>query len=400
MGIFYDSVYMHKDNTDKPELELRYCGGSTKPTKDVSTYYDDNSCRYTSMDWVSLNNIMDTCRYRHKGKPISSWGRLRDLDNGDIALYIGYGSQMIWSVSKNNIVTFHQDSSRAGGQTSVASMPNWFPVGLFRLSTGDYRVIFGKDLAKYKLDNLDRANELHKKLLAEHDEPLNHWFVRQVCDKIDREFANSSPYIFEGLQYNLDTSEFLNAKSISNTTENPEKRKEWRSMLIKHKRMLKSMISIGMFDKYMAIVEDIKNNYSPSGSGSEDIHANRNILRWYGIPWNKEDICEYTTTCMSKGEIPDLLIKMYAFHFHSSISHRFNNDTTVHISMVDDLFSTFGFAFKKYLGVFDEVGYKKSLNKSADLKPNEYDGETGKQIGISMEDIEELFSDTGEKSND
>lgn len=310
-------------------------------------YYDNNTCRYPSMFWDSLNNTMDTCRYRHKGKPISSWGRLRDCTNGDIGLYIGYGNDLLWSVSRDNIVTFHQDSEHAGGQTTVSSMGRWFPVILSRRGQNDYRVMFGWDMYRNTLAYRQGDN----------------W----------KQLEKESPYIFNGLQYDLNDSKFLNAKPIDKTIEFPEKRKEWRSLLTRYKKLMKSNVVIGMFDK-------VGNSLD-----LDNIDKINHQFRWGGVPFYREDIADYVTTCMRNNEITDELMMMIHYNLRADRGRYYVKDVyTMEKSDIERFFTWYGFAFKEQLGVFKHIGYKHLRGKQHTLTKK-------KDTDISLEDILGMF---------
>ena len=323
-------------------------------TKEMSTkfesqdeYYDNNTCRYPSIFWDSLNKTMDTCRDRIKGKPISSWGRLRDMSNGDIGLYIGYGNDLFWSVSKDNIVTFYQDSDYAGGQTTVSSMGRWFPVVLSRVDQNDYRVLFGWDMYRHTV-----ANEKNR-----------YW----------KDLEKESPYVFNGLQYDLNNSKFLNAKAIDKTIEFPEKRKEWRSLLTKYKKLMKSNVAIGMFDK-------VGNSLD-----LDNAEKREHQFRWYGVPFYREDIAGYVTTCMRNNEITDELMMM--IHYNLRVNrgrYHIKEVYTMEKSDIDKFFAWYGFAFKEKLGVFEHIGYKHLRGKQHTLTEK-------KDTDISLEDILGMF---------
>jgi hypothetical protein len=339
--------------------------------KNANDYYTNNECKYPSMDWNSLNGILDTCRNRQKGKPISSWGRLKEDDNGDIYLalsYYGESEYRAWSVSKNNIVTFHQESSRTGGQTLVSSMPRFFPVSFHRQGTRDYRVYFGWDLYTHK-----KQLAIHKINVEGRD--TDNWDLEAHMGK---SFYGKAPYVYKGLQYDLNTNEFINAKPMSKSEEYPEKRKEWRAMLTNHKRVLKSMISIGMLDKLMSEIDD------------EKMSELTKVFNWYGIPWNRKDIVKYVTTCMAKDDIPEELLGMYAFHF--AVSHNWRR-RAVNPNTVDGFFQDYGFAFKQYLGVFKTLGYKHSsptrVHLNSDIREKDH----------TLDEILNLFK-TKEKDNE
>ena len=323
-------------------------------TKEMSTkfesqdeYYDNNTCRYPSMFWDSLNNTMDTCRDRIKGKPISSWGRLRDMSNGDIGLYIGYGNDLFWSVSKDNIVTFYQDSDYAGGQTTVSSMGRWFPVVLSRVDQNDYRVLFGWDMYRHTV-----ANEKNR-----------YW----------KDLEKESPYVFNGLQYDLNNSKFLNAKAIDKTIEFPEKRKEWRSLLTKYKKLMKSNVAIGMFDK-------VGNSLD-----LDNAEKRNHQFRWYGVPFYREDIADYVTTCMRNNELTDELMMM--IHYNLKVNrgrYHIKESYTMEKSDIDKFFTWYGFAFKEQLGVFEHIGYKHLRGKQHTLTKK-------KDTDTSLENILKMF---------
>ena len=315
MGIYHDTIYDH----NKGELSHKY--------DSPDDYYKNNTCRYHSMSWDSLNDIMNTCRNKAKGKPISSCGRLKqDSTNGDIYLCDDWDvNGRYWTVSKDNIVTFHMDSSNTGGQTVVSSMPNWFPVGLSRRGTGDYRVVFGWDYYKHVKDFTDKSDKIE-------------WTKRYKLTDGEQKFFSNSPYVFDGLQYDLNNHCFINAKSMEKSVEYPEKRKQWRALLTKHKRVLKSMISIGMFKKLEEDLAKLPNEVTST-------------YRWYSLPWNRVDFVEYVLSHMAKDELPEVLLRMYAFHFSTK-------SDTITTGQVDSFFSEYGFSFKEYLGVFKSLGYK------------------------------------------
>ena len=314
MGIYHDTSYDY----NKGELYHKY--------DSPDNYYKNNTCRYKSLSWDSLNDIMNTCRNKTKGKPISSWGRLRQDSNGDIFLCDSWHvDDRYWTVTKDNILTFHINSSNTGGQTVVSSMSNWFPVGLYRQGAGDYRVVFGWDYYKHVKAFVDKSDKIE-------------WTKRYKLVGNDRDFFSNAPDVCDGLQYDLNNHCFINAKSMEKSVEYPEKRKQWRTLLTKHKRVLKSMISIGMFKKFEEDLDKLPDEVTST-------------YRWYELPWNRVDFVEYVLSHMAKDELPEVLLRMYAFHFA-------NKSDTITTGQVDSFFSEYGFSFKQYLGVFKSLGYK------------------------------------------
>ena len=149
-----------------------------------------------SPDWrdnidIRFNNLKDLlenhCRNQDKGKPIKPSGfRLFYALTDKSKIKVMYYSQPMFTVDDKNILTWELSMAQAGGQAQVNSMSNYLPVCLYRLGTNNYSVVTMWDIAKGCTD--------FKEL----------------------------PYIFNGLQYNLLTGEYLNAKQRQKT----EKMKE------------------------------------------------------------------------------------------------------------------------------------------------------------------------------
>lgn len=298
-----------------------------------------NSRDFIDIRFDTLKNLLENhCRNQDKGKPIKPSGfRLFYALTDKSKIKVMHYNEPMFTVDDKNILTWELSMARAGGQSQVNSMPNYLPICLYRLGTNNYSVVAMWDIAKGCTD--------FKEL----------------------------PYIFNGLQYNLLTGEYLNAKQRQKTVERKDERKLWRSLLTPHKKMLLTMTSLGGFKLLDEDVQEvIRRKVKTIVDSTESYHYHSGK-----ITLEETKLTEYVLSVMKSGELSNQYLNLLRYNISFQISNYSfqigqNEIQPEHIRNYLNEYST---AFKQSLNVFESIGFnnqKKTLsNKLTDKQADE-----------------------------
>tara|TARA_A100000172_G_scaffold5685_1_gene3264 strand:- start:707 stop:1678 length:972 start_codon:yes stop_codon:yes gene_type:complete len=286
--------------------------------------YDSRYVGLQDLRFEALKDLLDNhCRNIDKGKPIKPSGlRLFYADSDKSLIRVMHYNDPLFSVDSNNILTW--EMRWLGGYMQTTAMCQYNPIALYRLGTNNYSVVTLWD--KYKGRN---AYEL--------------------------------PYVFHGLKYNLLTGEYLNAKFRNKTVEKPEQRKQWRKLLSRHKKVLKTTVVLGAvkslgYNQRMKLQNHLRDKFKTRD-----------------IPWNRRQLVEYVLGVMKSDTLPQEYINMLRYHYAYY--------QQIGASNIESFFSHYGTAMKEYLGVYETIGFtndKPRLNNDA--------------VNYSIDDVVNLFS--------
>ena len=261
--------------------------------------------------YEALKDLLENhCRNIDKGKPIKPSGlRLFYALTDKSLIRVMHYETRFFSVDSNNILTLEMD--RLGGLMQTTAMCQYNPIALYRIGTNNYSML-------------------------------------TLWDKYKDRHAYELPYVFCGLKYNLLTGEYLNAKPRHKTVEKPKQRKQWRELLSRHKKILKTTVTLGdvktiSYNQRMKIQNHLMDKFKTRD-----------------IPWNRRQLVEYVLGVMKSDTLPQEYINMLRYHYayYEQIS----------ASNIESFFNHYGTAMKEYLGVFETVGFTNSkprLNNEA-----------------------------------
>lgn len=295
---------------------------------------------------IRFDNLKDLlenhCRNQDKGKPIKPSGfRLFYALTDKSKIKVMHYNEPMFNVDDKNILTWELSMARAGGQSQVNSMPNYLPVCLYRLGTNNYSVVTMWDIAKGCID--------FKEL----------------------------PYIFNGLQYNLLTGEYLNAKQRQKTVERKDERKLWRSLLTPHKKMLLTMTSLGGFKLLDDDVQEvIRRKVKTIVHNKESYHYHSGK-----VTLEETKLTEYILSVMESGELSNQYLNLLRYNISfqmSNYSFQMGNQSgqnEIKPEHIRNYLNEYSTAFKQSLNVFESIGFnnqKKTLsNKLTDEQADE-----------------------------
>lgn len=294
-----------------------------------------NWCDYIDIRFDNLKDLLENhCRNHDKGKPIKPSGfRLFYALTDKSKIKVMHYSQPIFTVDDKNILTWELSMADAGGQAQVNSMSNYLPVCLYRLGTSNYSVVTMWDIAKGCTD--------FKEL----------------------------PYIFNGLQYNLLTGEYLNAKQRQKTVERKDERKIWRSLLTPHKKMLLTMASLGGFKLLDKDVQEVIKRKVKTITNTVDSYY------YHSGKINLEDtkITKYILSVMKSEKLNNQYLNLLRYNISfqmSSYSFRMKSQlgqNEIQPEHIRNYLNEYSTAFKQFLNVFESIGFnsqKKTLSNN------------------------------------
>ena len=184
--------------------------------------------------YEEVEKFWNSCRFKERGKPIGSWGRLfKHGDRFDFHANHFYGGEFD---SSNCFATLYPDNTiefnlslaqvRNHGQTLGTSMNNIIPFGIHRIAMLRYRI--------WDDDGL----------IPNPKEYATVW-------RRQWEFRKQAPEYFQGIKFNMLTRECLNRQPDQTNIEIPEKRREWRKKLALYKKGLRARAKLGAFDSHI-----------------------------------------------------------------------------------------------------------------------------------------------------
>ena len=241
---------------------------------------------YNRLDsYEEVEKFWNSCRFKERGKPIGSWGRLfKHGDRFDFHANHFYGGEFD---SSNCFATLYPDNTiefnlslaqvRNHGQTLGTSMDNIIPFGIHRLAMLRYRI--------WDDDGL----------IPNPKEYATVW-------RRQWEFRKQAPEYFQGIKFNMLTRECLNRQPDQTNIEIPEKRKEWRKKLALYKKGLKARAKLGAFDSHIQTLNADKSISAREWSNSWVDGDRLNLLHksMENVDYPQELISEIVKSCLTQ----------------------------------------------------------------------------------------------------
>jgi len=207
--------------------------------------------------------VEDTYHLHIKQMVSSSYGGWK------IATSEKYGDHSRFAIIRpDNTIEFPMSISDVSkkAQTLSCNMYSIIPFGIFRISSGRYRLY-----------------DTHSG---------GTWKYRETC-----------PEYFAGIKFNMLTGECLNRQPDKTTIEIPEKRLEWRRKLATYKKGLKARAKLGAFDSHIQTLEVAKNTRHNSNDWSSSwVEPDRiNLLHtsMVNVDYSQELLTEIVKSCMA-----------------------------------------------------------------------------------------------------
>ena len=277
---------------------------------------------YKRLDsYEEVEKFWSKCRFKDKGKPIGSWGRLfKRGDRFDFHANHFYGGDYN---SNNCFATLYPDNTiefnlsrvqvRHHGQTLGTSMDNIIPFGIHRIAMMRYRIFDADGL----IPNPEKDTTVWR---------------RQY------EFRKQAPEYFQGIKFNMLTRECLNRQPDQTNIEIPEKRKEWRKKLALYKKGLKARAKLGAFDSHI-----------------QTLASHKHISREWSNSWVDNDRLNLLHRSMENVDYPQELLTeiVKSCLTHYWYSHDLVNSEHIRWE-IDRIFKQASVHLRKKFGVFEQ----------------------------------------------
>lgn len=149
-----------------------------------------------------------------KGRPFNRWGKVVKSGNDFIVLVYGHE---VCRITPDNKLTMTIDGQRGAtiSNTLSSSIQRLVPITWTRVGMRRYRIMGTRTL-----------------------KPSDSWWVK----------SKEAPELFDGLQFDLDTGEAINAKPDILSRVDPDARREWLRALRRFKANLRLRAKMGVFD--------------------------------------------------------------------------------------------------------------------------------------------------------
>ena len=279
---------------------------------------------YKRLDsYEEVHKFWNTARFKDKGKPIGSWGRLFKHDdrfdfhvnpysrNGDYN-----SSNCFATLYPDNTIefNFNLEQVRNYGQSLGCSMDNIIPFGIHRIAMLRYR-IWDSD---GRMSCPDKSNDWH-----------DYW-----------NFRRQAPEYFQGIKFNVLTRECLNRQPDQTRIEIPEKRKEWRRKLALYKKGLRARAKLGAFNSHIQTLNTDKNTRHGNDWSNSWVDGDRlNLLHrsMENVDYPQELLAEIVKSCLTQ----------YWYGYESVSSEHIDWE-------IDRIFKQASIPLRKKFGVFEQ----------------------------------------------
>lgn len=276
------------------------------------SYYFDQAAIQT---YDQAKRLYGTCRFPDKGKPVKNWCRLHKVDEN---FELRMDSKTICIFAPDNTLTFTMTSAQAKNYSITLSqaLARAIPIGWERVATGRHRVIHTKRISHH--------GGAHR---------WEQWREAMKAEGIE---------VFNGIKFNLDTGECLNAKPTTDVQVVASKRTEWLRALRVFKRGLKVRAKLGVLD---AICQDV----------IEERRASKTRYDWVQPDWSSEKWIDLLFNSIKNNQHPTELLHGFAqsiqgrAYYHITIS----KETT--LQAADNVCAELSTQLRRRFGVFGDV---------------------------------------------
>ena len=280
---------------------------------------------YKRLDsYEEVEKFWNSCRFKDKGKPIGSWGRL--FKRGDrFDFHVNPNSRdgdynfrnCFASLHPHDTIEFNLtvEQLRNHAQTLGTSMDNIIPFGIHRIAMLRYRI--------WDADGL----------IPNPQKDTNVWRRKW-------EFRKQAPEYFQGIKFNMLTRECLNRQPDQTRIEIPEKRKEWRRKLALYKKGLRARAKLGAFNSHIQTLNTDKNTRHGNDWSNSWVDGDRlNLLHrsMENVDYPQELLAEIVKSCLTQ----------YWYGYESVSSKHIDWE-------IDRIFKQASIPLRKKFGVFEQ----------------------------------------------
>lgn len=271
--------------------------------------------RTDKLSYKEVAEWFTKARDPEKGRPVQSWARMFKVDDN---YELRFGSTVVGVFSSDNKFTFKMTAQQARNASITLSqaLQRAIPFVWVRKATGRYVVKPTPPYEEFKKVNTEQY----------------YWHY----------FSQVEGYeVFDGLAFDLNTYEPINAKpSLKDTEVDSDKRKEWLRSLKKFKLAVKVRARMGVLESLIQQVERERQGVSR--------------YDWEQPDWNAEVWQDTLYNSLKDSDCSTELLK----GFIKSVSRGYYQQSiTVDevINEVDRIFTTYSLDLRRKFGVFKEA---------------------------------------------
>ena len=226
--------------------------------------------RTDKMSYSDVAEWFTRCRNPDKGRPVMSWARMFKVDD---TYELRHGSTKVGVFTPDNKFTFTLSTQEARNSSVTLSqaLQRTIPFSWHRVGMGKYKVKPTPPYEEYKANNPDAY-------------PW-HYFAEQEGYEL-----------FDGLCFDLNTYEPVNARQKMSDTIDPVKRKEWLGSLRKFKRAVKVRARLGVLD---TLIQQV----------AQERSKHRSRYDWEMPDWNTDTWQDMLYTSIKNSECSTELLK-------------------------------------------------------------------------------------------
>ena len=224
-------------------------------------------------DKMSYNDVAEwftRCRNPDKGRPVMSWARMFKVDD---TYELRHGNTKVGVFTPDNKFTFTLSTQEARNSSVTLSqaLQRTIPFSWHRVGMGKYKIKPTPPYEEYKANNPDSYSW--------------HYFSEQEGYEL-----------FDGLCFDLNTYEPVNARPKMSDTIDPVKRKEWLGSLRKFKRAVKVRARLGVLD---TLIQQV----------AQERSKHRSRYDWEMPDWNTDTWQDMLYTSIKNSECSTELLK-------------------------------------------------------------------------------------------
>lgn len=226
--------------------------------------------RTDKMSYSDVAEWFTRCRNPDKGRPVMSWARMFKVDD---TYELRHGSTKVGVFTPDNKFTFTLSTQEARNSSVTLSqaLQRTIPFSWHRVGMGKYKIKPTPPYEEYKANNPDSYSW--------------HYFSEQEGYEL-----------FDGLCFDLNTYEPVNARPKMSDTIDPVKRKEWLGSLRKFKRAVKVRARLGVLD---TLIQQV----------AQERSKHRSRYDWEMPDWNTDTWQDMLYTSIKNSECSTELLK-------------------------------------------------------------------------------------------
>jgi hypothetical protein len=251
-------------------------------------------------------------RFPERGKPVMSWAKIFKVDD---TYELRHGNVIVGKFSPDNKFTFTMSTQHARNSSTTLSqaLQRAIPFVWQRKGMGRYVIKPTPQFKEFKVKNPDAYVWGYFKDVAGYE-------------------------LFNGLCFDLNTYEPINARPKISDTIDPDKRKVWLSSLRKFKRAVKVRAKLGVIDALIKEVQQERNNIDRRS--------------WEAPDWNTDEWQDILSTSIKNTECSTEFLK--AMIKSTAVSYYSNSVFTENVlEECNRICNNYSVSMRQKFGVFD-----------------------------------------------